>query len=143
MAKIATFEELKVWQNARVLSKDIFSVTQTIAFSKDFSLKDQINRSSASIMDNIAEGFERGGNKELIQFLFIAKGSAGEVRSQLYQALDRNYINAETHSSLKEKALELSKQLSGFINYLKRSELKGEKYHIKEPMEDYSTDFEF
>ena len=73
MAKIATFEELKVWQNARVLSKDIFSVTQTIAFSKDFSLKDQINRSSASIMDNIAEGFERGGNKELIQFLFIAQ----------------------------------------------------------------------
>lgn len=143
MAKIESFEDLKVWQNARALAKDIFSMTQTTAFSKDFSLSNQINRSSSSVMDNIAEGFERGGNKELIQFLFIAKGSAGEVRSQLYQALDRNYINEETHNSLKEKALELSKQLSGFINYLKRSELKGEKYNVKEPLEDYSTNFEF
>ena len=92
MATIKSFEEIEAWRKARVLSKEIFELTQKGSFSKDFSLRDQINRSSGSIMDNIAEGFERGGNTEFIQFLSIAKGSAGEVCSQIYRAHDRNHL---------------------------------------------------
>ena len=96
MATIRSFEELEVWKKARVMSTEIFKATMTESFFKDFGLKDQINRASGSIMDNIAEGFERGGRKEFIQFLSYAKGSAGEVKSQLYRALDRQHINEET-----------------------------------------------
>jgi four helix bundle protein len=137
MGKVSRFEDLEVWKSARSFSKLIFDITLKISFSKDFSHKDQINRSSGSIMDNIAEGFERGGNKELIQYLFIAKGSAGEARSQLFRALDKAYINQEEFNLLESKSQEISKQLSGFINYLKNSEMRGEKY-VKEPIEDYS-----
>jgi four helix bundle protein len=138
MAKVSRFEDLEVWKSARAFARIIYETTLKDGFSKDFSHKDQINRSSGSIMDNIAEGFERGGNKELIQYLFIAKGSAGEARSQLFRALDKEYINQEEFSRLENKLQEISKQLSGFINYLKNSEMRGEKY-VKEPIEDYST----
>lgn len=86
MATIKSFEEIEAWQTARSLSKEIFGLTNFGSFSKDYGLRDQINRATGSIMDNIAEGFERGGSKEFIQFLAIAKGSAGEVRSQLHRA---------------------------------------------------------
>jgi four helix bundle protein len=138
MGKVSRFEDLEVWKSARSFSKLVFDTTLKTNFSKDFSHKDQINRSAGSIMDNIAEGFERGGNKELIQYLFIAKGSAGEARSQLFRALDKDYIDQEEFNLLENKSQEISKQLSGFINYLKNSEMRGEKY-VKEPVEEYST----
>jgi len=96
-------------------------------FARDFGLRDQIRRASVSIMSNIAEGFERGSNKEFIQFLYIAKGSAGEVREQLYVALDQIYINQASFNSLNKNATEISRMLSGLINYLNKSSFKGEK----------------
>jgi four helix bundle protein len=134
VSKISRFEELEVWQKARELVKIIHGISSNGSFSKDFSLKDQINRSAGSVMDNVAEGFERGGNKEFIQFLSIAKGSAGEVRSQLYRALDKTYIEKSEFETLLAKSLEISNQLSGFITYLKNSELRGEKY-VRQVME--------
>lgn len=138
MSKINSFEDLEVWIKARELSKEIYLCTQKGSFSKDYSLKDPINKTSGSIMDNIAEGFDRGGNKEFIQFLAIAKGSAAEVRSQLYRALDRNHLDESEFILLKEKAESISKQLSGFMNYLIKSDFKGVKY-ISEPFSDYNT----
>ena len=136
MSKINSFEDLEVWQLARELAREIYRLTQKEHFSKDYSLKDQINKSAGSTMDNIAEGFERGGNKEFSQFLFIAKGSCGEARSQLYRALDRQHIDEIDFESVKNRAVTVSKQLSGFISYLKKSEIKGTKY-AHEPNEDY------
>lgn len=126
--KINSFEDAEVWQKSRVLAQRIFELTQQDKFFRDFALKDQINRAIGSAMDNVAEGFERGGNKELIQFLSIAKGSAGEVRSQLYRARDREYLTTEEFDHLKDDILEVSKKLSNFIFYLKRSDMKGVKY---------------
>lgn len=136
MATFKTFEEIESWRNARQLSDKIFKLTLEGTFLKDYKLRDQINGSSGSIMDNIAEGFERGGNREFIQFLSIAKGSAGETRSQLYRALDRNHITKNQFNSLMEEVIQISKQISSLINYLKNSELKGIKF-IKEPEEPY------
>src|ERR1035437_8165273 len=92
MSTIKTFEDLEIWKLARLLCQGVFEVTRHDPFSKDFGLKNQINNSSGSVMDNIAEGFEREGTKEFIQFLSIAKASCGECRSQLYRTLDRSYI---------------------------------------------------
>ena len=100
MATLKSFEDIQAWQDARVLAKVIFSLTMEGSFSKDYSLKDQINRATGSIMDNIAEGFERDGNKEFFQFLSYAKGSAGEVRSQLHRALDWGHVSVENHTEL-------------------------------------------
>ena len=128
MAKIERFEDIKAWQLARELCKLIFSFTNYSEFSKDFRLIGQIRGASGSVMDNIAEGFERYGNKEFIQFLSISKGSCGEVRSQLYRALDNGYISNDEFEDAYSRALEISKMLNGFISYLKESALKGKKY---------------
>jgi four helix bundle protein len=136
MATVKSFEELDVWKLARDLSKEIYALTQKGTFSKDYGLKDQINKSSGSIMDNIAEGFDRGGNREFIQFLSIAKGSCAEVRSQLARALDRNHLMQETFEILNDKANLISKKLNGLINYLNNSNMKGMKFH--EPEQDYN-----
>ena len=128
MSKVERFEDLKVWQLARELCKEIHKLTMKDAFSKDFKLVGQIKGSSGSIMDNIAEGFERDGNKEFIQFLSISKGSCGETRSQLCRAIDNEYITEEEFDVAYEKSAEVSKMLKGFIIYLKDSELKGNKY---------------
>ncbi len=114
---------MEVWQIARELVKEIYLITANDNFNRDFGLKNQITRSSVSIMSNIAEGFERKTNKEFIQFLFIAKGSSGEVRSQLYVALDLKYISEIEFEMLLNKTEIISKSLSGFIKYLKSSNL--------------------
>jgi|SRR5690349_12995344 len=132
MATYKSFEELDIWQRARVLAKDIYAQTMQGSFSKDFSLRDQINRSSGSIMDNIAEGFERGGTKEFITFLSYAKGSAGEVRSQIYRAHDRSHIDDSSFKLLRDEAVSVSKGISGFINYLKSSTFRGPRFHDPE-----------
>jgi len=126
--KISRFEELPIWQQARELYKIIFEITSQNPFFSDFKFRDQIRSSSGSIMDNIAEGFERGGNKEFIQFLSVAKGSCGECRSQSYRAFDSGYINQQTLDDLIARTLLLSKNISGFMSYLKQSDLKGTKY---------------
>lgn len=128
MGTVKKFEELKIWQMNREFCKDIFNITNYVSFSRDFRLKDQIRSSSGSIMDNITEGFERDGNKEFIQFLSIAKGSCGETRSQLYRALDYSYITEKEFLDLKERTIQISQAINGFIKYLKQSELKGNKY---------------
>lgn len=128
--KIERFEDLDIWKEARELCLLIHSLTNQNPFSKDFRLKDQINGSSGSIMDNIAEGFERNGNKEFIQFLSVAKGSCGETRSQSYRAYDKKYITDEELNKLIDKTTSISKKISGFITYLRNSELKGSKYKI-------------
>ncbi|MDY0077685.1 MAG: four helix bundle protein [Bacteroidales bacterium] len=126
--KYTSFEELPIWQKARTLSKFVFEITSEEPFNKDFRFRDQIRSSAGSIADNVAEGFERSGNKEFVQFLYIAKGSCGETRSQSYRALDFNYITQETLEQLKEKTTEISSEIAGLIKYLKNSDYKGSKY---------------
>ncbi|MFO7798400.1 four helix bundle protein [Rhodohalobacter sp.] len=126
--KVNRFEDLEIWQLSRELCKDVYQITNIGPFSKDFKLKDQIRGSSGSIMDNIAEGFERGGNKEFIQFLSIAKGSCGETRSQLYRAFDCKYITEDKLKLLTNSSISISKKISTLMNYLKKSDIKGPKY---------------
>lgn len=128
MATISRFEDIKAWQQARELCKLIHHYTFKTEFSRDFRLVGQIKGSSGSIMDNIAEGFERNGNREFIQFLSIAKGSSGETRSQLYRALDNEYISKEEFDKAFQMAEESSKLISGFMEYLNQSEIKGSKF---------------
>ena len=124
---IKRFEDLEIWKLGRELCRDIYKITNYELFNKDFRFKEQIRASSGSIMDNIAEGFERNGNKEFIQFLYIAKGSCGETRSQLYRVLDNQYITVEEFDMIYNKTLQLSKSISGFIQYLKKSSITGHK----------------
>ena len=120
MAKFNSFEEIISWQKARELNSEIYKLTnKNNSFSKDFGLRDQIRRASVSVSSNIAEGFERETTKEFIRFLYIAKASAGEFRSQLYLAFDLEYVNEEEFEKLKLKVNEVSKLVSGLIKYLR------------------------
>ena len=128
MATIKRFEEIKAWQKARVLNNKVGDIIDQGQFKRNYRLIGQIEGSAGSIMDNIAEGFERNGNKEFIQFLYVAKGSCGEFRSQLYRALDRKYINQKEFDELYKMAIEIIVMTQKLIDYLEQSELKGSKY---------------
>lgn len=124
------FEDLEVWKTARELTNRIYGITANGSFSKDYGLRDQIRRAAVSVMSNIAEGYERGGNQELIQFLSIAKGSSGEVRSQLYVAMDQEYIDKRKSELLIDAFKKLSIMINNFMEYLKGSHFKGSKYKM-------------
>ena len=131
MSTLKQFEDMELWQKSRIFAREIYSITHNSPLVNDFALKEQIRRSASSIMDNIAEGFERGGNREFIQFLSIAKGSAGETCSQLYRSFDLKYIDEQTFSKLQSEAKDISKMISRFITYLKNTEHKGIKFKTK------------
>lgn len=118
--KIERFEDLRIWQDSRSLTKSIYSLTSAGKFSKDFGLREQIQRSSVSIPSNIAEGYERRNNREFVNFLGYAKGSAGELRTQLYVAYDVGYITKEAFFDNINRVTYISQQLSNFIKYLKK-----------------------
>lgn len=127
MATFHRFEDLEIWQTARKLSMKIFKLTDEGSASKDFKFKDQIRRSASPVMDNIAEGFERSGQFEFVNFLSIAKGSSGEVRSQIYRGIDQKYFSDDANDLIKEYET-LASQVSGFIKYLNQSEIRGQKF---------------
>lgn len=128
MGKIQKFEDLEIWSLAREICQLVEFLIQNTNLKTNYSLRDQIDRSSGSIMENIAEGFERNGNREFIQFLSIAKGSAGEVKSQSYRAFDKNLITKEQHFKLNE-IVELEKnKIGAMMNYLNNCEMKGLKF---------------
>lgn len=118
MAKIERFEEIKAWQLAKDLVTTVYRSSENGRFAQDYSLRDQIRRAAVSVMSNIAEGFERGTDKDFQRFLYMAKGSAGEVRSHLFVANELGYLTVEEFSVLRGKAEDVSKSLSGFITYL-------------------------
>ncbi|MFY8185141.1 MAG: four helix bundle protein [Bacteroidia bacterium] len=128
MATIRKFEDLEIWQLARELNLEIFPILEKLHELRMFELKNQLERSAGSVMDNIAEGYERDGTREFIQFLAISKGSLGEVRSQLYRAMDRKVIDAERNNYLQEKCLTLASKIAKFITYLNNSDMRGNKF---------------
>ncbi len=138
MAKIEQFEDLRIWQKARELSRWFYEVINTTNLKVDYKLRNQADASIGSVMDNVAEGYERNGKKEFINFLSIAKGSAGEFRSQLYRIRDRNYISDEIFLEKKAELIQLSKSISSFMNYLSTTALKGWKF--KEEQTEYLSE---
>jgi four helix bundle protein len=128
MATITKFEDLEIWQEARKLAKEVFLLSKETDLKTDFRFKEQIKASSGSVMDNIAEGFERDGNLEFRQFLSVAKGSAGETRSQIYRLYDCEYISEEQFKDLKDKYENLSGKIKNFITYLNKKDFKGNKF---------------
>ncbi|MCK6607592.1 MAG: four helix bundle protein [Flavobacterium sp.] len=128
MATITKFEDLEIWQEARKLAKEVFILSKETDLKTDFRFKEQIKASSGSVMDNIAEGFERDGNLEFRQFLSVAKGSAGETRSQIYRLYDCEYISEDQFKDLKNKYENLSGKIKNFITYLNKKDFKGNKF---------------
>ena len=131
MATFKTFEEIEAWQQARSLTKLVYAASGRSAFGRDFGLRDQIRRASVSVMSNIAEGFGRGGGKEFIQFLSVARGSASEVCAQLYVALDQGYLTREESGQLQEQVTRTGSLISGLIRYLQSTRLRGSKFTQK------------
>ncbi len=128
MATWKSFEDIDAWQMARSFCQDVSRLANKKLDNKDYGLIDQLRNSSGSIMDNIAEGFGRGGTNEFIYFLSVAKGSAAESKSQLYRFLDNNYISKDEFLLLQEKLTQISKKIGGLIAYLSKSNYKGIKY---------------
>lgn len=128
MATINKFEDIEAWQLARKLANDIYEVIAIGTFARDFELRNQISAASGSVMDNIAEGFGRGGRNEFLNFLGIASGSLNETESQLYRALDRKHINKDQFDNLYNLADQTGNKLGRFIQYLNTSEYKGAKF---------------
>ncbi len=140
---IKQFEDLPVWRDARKLTKQIYEATRSNDFEKDFRLKSQIQASSVSIMSNIAEGFENQSKKQFIRYLYIARGSAGELRSQLYVAFDVEYISENTMKKLKEQAASISKQCTGLIDYLEQYKPPSNRVNEPSPNDFYQVITEF
>jgi four helix bundle protein len=128
VATIRRFEDIEAWKKARELNRQVYRITRGELFSHDYALRDQMRKASISVMSNIAEGYERDGNSEFRQFFYIAKGSAGEVRAQLYAALDAEYIDQQTFDRITALAFDTIRLIAGFIHYLEQSELNGRKY---------------
>lgn len=139
MSKINTIEDLKVWLEARKLNQLVFDYIFNNKALRDYDLKNQINAAAGSVMDNIAEGFGRGGNKEFRQFLAIARGSNTEVKSQTLRCSDRAYITEEQAKELLTQVDLISKMLGGLVNYLNKTELRGSKYKVEEDEVEYLT----
>ena len=133
MATFKSFEDIQVWQKARLLCIKINELITTTELAKDYKLKDQINGSSGSIMDNIAEGFGRGGNPEFVQFLEFSHGSACECQSQLYRILDRQYITKVLFDELFFLCSEIRKMIIGLIHYIQKANIKGPKFKNRQP----------
>lgn len=138
MATIERFEDLNAWKESRVLANEVYDLIINNNQIRDYPFKDQINRSSGSTMDNIAEGFDRKGNKEFRQFLGIAHGSNGEVRSQLYRALDRSYLSKDQFETTKNRSEGISKMITGLIKYLNKTDYSGTKFMVEEPRAEYA-----
>jgi four helix bundle protein len=128
MAALQRFEDIESWQLARVLRREVYQLTRSRPFSADFTLVDQIRRAAISIGSNIAEGFDRGGNREFMQFLSFAKGSVAEVKDQLYCALDQTYINQLQFDQTYARAESTSRLIGGFMSYLRKTEMTGHKF---------------
>ena len=128
MATIQRFEDLEIWQKAMILSSEIYELTFKDPILHDYRMRDQMRGAVGSVMDNIAEGFERSSRFEFINSLGIAKGETGELKSQLYRALDVGYITQEVFNDLYAKADEITKMATSFITYLNKSEIKGQKF---------------
>jgi len=128
MSAFKKFEDMVVWKKSMILTRLIYQTTNQPSFLKDYNLVSQIRKSAVSIASNIAEGFERDGNKEFINFLYIAKGSCGELRCQLYIAKDQHYLQADSFQEMYNLATEISVSLNKLIKYLQESDYKGNKY---------------
>ncbi|MGB7201060.1 MAG: four helix bundle protein [Pyrinomonadaceae bacterium] len=135
MATILRFEDIDGWKMARELTKDVYSITANGSFAQDYGLRDQIRRAAVSVMSNIAEGFERDGNKEFCNFLSIAKGSVAEVRSQLYVALDQGYISESEFQTIYVEANDNGRVIAGLMKYLRSSDVRGLKFKQNEKPE--------
>jgi four helix bundle protein len=128
MSSVERFEDLEVWKMAREMAREIYGCSKSGNFSRDFGLRDQIRRAAVSVVSNIAEGFDRGGDREFHQFLALAKGSCGEVRAQLYIALDQEYIIQPQFDSLSDRTFQVGRMLASLMTYLRSSGFKGQKF---------------
>lgn len=128
MATFQRIEDIEAWQKARGLTNDVYRLTLAGEFARDFPLRDQIRRACISVMSNIAEGFERNGRGEFLQFLSVAKGSVGEVKAQLYIAFDQGYVDKEIFEGLIAVCNQVGRMIVGLMEYLRQSKIKGAKY---------------
>lgn len=127
MATVLRFEDLDAWQEARKLSRLVYDFSKRGSFAKDFALRDQMRRAAISILSNISEGFERGGDKEFAQYLAVAKGSCGEVRSQSFVALDQEYLTRSDFEAVYRQCVAVSKLIAGLLAYLNKSPMAGRR----------------
>ncbi|HSW52366.1 MAG TPA: four helix bundle protein [Sulfuricaulis sp.] len=128
MPTLQSFQELEVWKSAREFVQEVYRITRVGSLSKDYALCNQMRRASISIMANIAEGFERDGNAEFIQFLSVAKASSGEVQALLFIALDQDYLSEPVFERLRNMSNRINRQIAGFIAYLRKSKIRGAKF---------------
>ncbi len=139
MPTVKDFEELRIWKDARLLSKEIYAISTAAQFKNDYRFCSQIRAAVGSVMDNIAEGFCRDGSKEFVQFLYFSKSSCAEVRSQLARAFDVGYIAENVYAEYRQKCIDEEISISNFIKYLKKSELKGLKFKKDDAPSNFET----